>query len=155
MVLLLRNQRRKKEEGEKDRMVNGGVAGQIVRLVPLGLSLSLFEKSFRAAQPRPRKKKPKNRKKNQVRIPIGKPGSLGGKGFFSFPVKMRRRMLVRLAKKIGEKRVVGKLRAIQVFNKNRSPVLSEKARLDSRFVASSFIKKKRVRTGTGLSRRKK
>ncbi len=137
-------------------MVNG-VAGQIVKLIPLGLTLSLFEKSVRLAQPKPRKKKGKKQKKNkrnQVRIPVGKPGSLGGKGFFSFPAKMRRRMLVKLGRKIGEKRVVGKLRAIQVFNKNRNPSLSEKARLDARFVASSFIGKKRVKTGRGLSRRK-
>ncbi len=78
-------------------------------------------------------------------------GSLGVD--FSKPRMVRRRIEVALAKKIGERKVMGKLRAIQVFNKNTNPTLSEKARSDAKFIASSFIGRKRVRTGTGLSRR--
>lgn len=81
-----------------------------------------------------------------------KKGSLGVD--FSESAKTRRRKEIALAKLIGEKRVIGKLRILQVFNKNKNPLLSEKARLDARFIASSFKGKKRVRTGTGLSRRK-
>lgn len=130
-------------EGEEDKMVT---AGSIVAVVPTIISLAVLSQALKLADPRPRKK---------VRIKVGKRVSLGGKGFFSLPAKKRRRMLVTLAKKIGEKRVIGKLRAIQVFNKNRNPGLSEKARLDARFVASSFVGRKRVRTGIGLSRRKR
>lgn len=123
-----------------------GLAGSIVGVIPSIISLGVLSEALKLADPKPRK---------PVRIRVGKRGSLGGKGFFSLPAMKRRRMLVKLAKRIGEKRVVGKLRAIQVFNKNRNPSLSEKARLDARFVAASFVGKKRVRTGTGLSRRKR
>ena len=124
-------------------------AAGIVQVIPSIISLGVLSEALKLAEPRPKKRKGK------VRIKVGRKGSLGGRGFFARPAKMRRRMLVKLAKKIGEKRVVGKLRAIQVFSKNRNPSLSEKARLDARFVASSFIGKKRVRTGKGLSRRKR
>ena len=121
-------------------------AGSIVGVIPSIISLGVLSEALKLADPKQRRR---------VRIKIKRKGSLGGPGFFARPAKMRRRMLVKLAKKIGEKRVVGKLRAIQVFSKNRNPSLSEKARLDARFVASSFIGKKRVRTGKGLSRRKR
>ena len=84
-------------------------------------------------------------------IPPLRKGTLGVD--FSKSSRIRRRIEVALAKKIGEKSVMGKLRALQVFNKNTNPVLSEKARLDAKFIAASFIGKKRVRTGMGLSRR--
>lgn len=86
-------------------------------------------------------------------FPTLKEGSLGVD--FSKPARIRRAIEVVLAKKIGEKRVIGKLRAIQVLNKRTNQRLSEKARLDARFIASSFIGKKRVRTGKGLSKRGK
>ncbi len=87
----------------------------------------------------------------RVRIIIGKPGSLGVN--FSNKASTRRKKEVALAKRIGEKKVIGKLRAIQVFNKNRNPTLSAKARADAFFIASSFKGRKRVRTGTGLTRK--
>ena len=125
-------------------------AASIVGVIPTILTLGIIDRTLRIAVPKPRKRKGK-----RVRIKVTRKGSLGGPGFFARSVKMRRRLLVKLAKKVGEKRVVGKLRAIQVFMKNKNPSLSEKARLDARFIASSFIGKKRVRTGTGLSRRKR
>jgi len=121
-------------------------AASIVGVVPSIISLAVLSQALKFADPKPKK---------GVRIKIKRKGTLGGPGFFARPAKMRRRMLIKLAKKVGEKRVVGKLRAVQVFMKNRNPPLSEKARLDARFVASSFIGKKRVKTGTGLSRRKR
>lgn len=70
---------------------------------------------------------------------------------FSNMASTRRKKEVKMAKRIGERRVVGKLRAVQVFNKNKNPTLSRKAAADAKFIASSFIGRKRVRTGTGLS----
>lgn len=125
-------------------------AGSIISVIPTILTLGIIDRTLRIAVPKKGKRKGK-----QVRIKVMRKGSLGGPGFFARPAKMRRRLLVKLAKKVGEKRVVGKLRAVQVFMKNRNPPLSEKARLDAKFIASSFIGKKRVKTGTGLSRRKR
>ena len=84
-------------------------------------------------------------------FPKLKEGTLGGPGFFSRSTVTRRRLYAGLAKRIGEKKVVGKLRAIQVFNKRVNPSLAETARRDSRWVASSFKDKRRVPTGKGLS----
>lgn len=85
-------------------------------------------------------------------LPELKKGTLGIS--FSESASVRRRKLVVLAKRIGEKKVMGKLQALVVFNKRTNPVLSKKASSDRRFVASSFVGKKRVRTGTGLSKNK-
>jgi hypothetical protein len=82
-----------------------------------------------------------------------KEGSLGVD--FSNKAQTRRTKESKLAKKIGEKKVVGKLRAVQVLNKRTNPKLSKKAKADAHFIASSFKGKKRVRTGTGLSSKKK
>lgn len=96
----------------------------------------------------------------KVRIKIKKPGSLGISFDDSF--EMNKRKLVILAKKIGEKKVISKLTALVTFNKpsrgltmiqrrSRQRVRSQSQRL-IRFIASSFVRKKRVRTGTGLGR---
>ena len=95
----------------------------------------------------------RRRGRRRVRIPITAEGSLGVS--FKNKATTRRAKEVKLAKRIGERRVVGKLRAIQVFNKNTNPTLSRKARADARFIASSFRGRKRVRTGTGLGSRKR
>ena len=73
--------------------------------------------------------------------------------FFSKSVSARRRILIQKTKQLGEKAVVGKLRAIQALNKRTNPNLSEKARQDARFVSSSFVGSKRVRLG--FARRKR
>src|SRR5688500_10909659 len=57
-------------------------------------------------------------------VPPLEEGSLGGKGFFSKPASERHAVLKRLARKLGETSVVGKLRAVQVFNKRVNPALS-------------------------------
>jgi len=84
-------------------------------------------------------------------IPKLRKGTLGGKGFFSRSIVSRRRIESRLAKRIGEKRVQGKLQAISTFTKRTSPRISRKAKADRLWIAKSFIGKKRVRTGLGLS----
>ncbi|KKN67098.1 hypothetical protein LCGC14_0464450 [marine sediment metagenome] len=93
------------------------------------------------------------RRMRRVRIPITAKGSLGVS--FSNKAATRRRKEVKLAKRIGERRVVGKLRALQNFNKNRNPTLSRKARADAKFIASSFRGRRRVMTGTGLGSSKR
>lgn len=89
-----------------------------------------------------------------VRIKIRHKGDLGGKGFFSKTASERRTIERRLARKKGEKKVVGKLRAIQVFNENRNPEVSEKARKDARYISGEFRGKKNVGYPKGFSRRK-
>ncbi len=70
---------------------------------------------------------------------------------FSNKASTRRRKEIALAKRIGERKVVGKLGAIATLNKNTNPTLSRKARSDQRFIAERFIGKKRVRSPRGLS----
>lgn len=84
-------------------------------------------------------------------IPPLKPNGLGGKGFFSRTREQRFQTAARLAKKEGEKRVVGRLRAIQVLTKRTSPATSRKARTTARMIAGAFVGKKRVRRGTGFA----
>lgn len=71
---------------------------------------------------------------------------------FSNKADTRRRKEIALAKKIGEKKVVGKLGALAVLNKNTNPTLARKARSDQRFIAQRFIGKKRVRSPRGLGK---
>lgn len=85
-------------------------------------------------------------------FPPLKKGSLGVD--FSTKAETRHRTESALAKKIGEKKVVGKLRAVQVYNKRTNKIVSRKAKADAHYIASSFVGKKRVPTGTGLRRKR-
>jgi hypothetical protein len=87
-------------------------------------------------------------------IPKLKKGTLGGQGFFSKSTQQRRRIESSLAKKIGEKRVQGKLQAIAVLNKRTNPEVMRKAQSDRSYIAGSFIGKKRVMYPRGFRRRK-
>ncbi len=87
-------------------------------------------------------------KARRVIPPLTK-GALGVS--FKDSASVRRKQEIKLAKRIGEKSVVGKLRAIQVFNKNTNPKLSEKARADARFIAGSFKGKKFVGKSKGFA----
>lgn len=87
-------------------------------------------------------------------IHIKHKGELGGKGFFSRPASQRRKVYKALAKRKGEKHVVGALRAIQVYNENVNPSLAEKARADSHWVAGEFKGKKDVGYPSGFRRKK-
>ncbi len=90
-------------------------------------------------------------KKPRVLIPIGSGVPLGVA--FSNKAMTRRKKLIVLAKRIGEKKVQAKLGALAVVFKNNNPVLSAKARADQRFIAARFKGKKQVRFPTGLSRK--
>src|SRR5262245_9588825 len=50
-------------------------------------------------------------------VPSAEEESLGGAEFFDRPIDERHAVEARLAKEQGEKRVIAKLRAIQIFNK--------------------------------------
>ena len=84
-------------------------------------------------------------------IPILKKGTLGVD--FSKPTKVRRRVIANLCRRIGERKVMGKLRAVQVLTKRTNPVISAKARSDARWVAGSFIGRKMVGYGSGFRRK--
>lgn len=85
-------------------------------------------------------------------FPTLKRGTLGVD--FSKPASTRRRLLSKKAKMVGEKRVVGKLRAIQVLNKRTNPSVSKKALADSKYIAGSFKGKKKVRYPTGFRKKR-
>ena len=85
-------------------------------------------------------------------FPILVKGALGGPGFFKKSTQARREKEIEITKRLGEKSVQGKLQTIATLNKNRNPAISKKASADRRFIASSFIGKRRVKTGTGLSK---
>lgn len=84
-------------------------------------------------------------------FPDLKKGTLGIS--FDNKASTRRKKLASVAKKKGEKVVVGKLRALQILNKNTNPSVSRKAKADSKWVAGSFKGKKRMKYPTGLSKR--
>ena len=77
-----------------------------------------------------------------------KPGALGIS--FAATADVRRRKLVRKAKTLGEKVVVGRLRAIQVLTKNTNPAISRKAKADVHYIAGSFVGKRKVPYGEGF-----
>lgn len=85
-------------------------------------------------------------------IPPLKPGALGVR--FDDTPEVRRRKLAAKAKRVGEKAVVGRLRAIQVLTKNTNPAVSRKAKADAHYIAGVFVGKRRVTYGEGFSRKK-
>ena len=85
-------------------------------------------------------------------IPPLKPGALGVS--FDEKADARRRKLAGKAKKVGEKAVVGRLRAIQVLTKNTNPSVSRKAKADAHHIAGVFVGKRKVPYGKGFRRRK-
>ena len=85
-------------------------------------------------------------------IPPLKPGALGVS--FDEKADARRRKLAGKAKKVGEKAVVGRLRAIQVLTKNTNLSVSRKAKADAHHIAGVFIGKRKVPYGKGFRRRK-
>jgi hypothetical protein len=88
--------------------------------------------------------------KSRRYIPPVKKGALGVD--FDWSAEKRRRVESKLARKEGEKSVVGKLRAIQVFNKNVNPELSRKAKSDADYIAGTYRGKKRVGYPKGFRR---
>ena len=84
--------------------------------------------------------------------PLAK-GALGGPGFFNRPSKEQKKIVFNRAKKMGEKKVVGELRALQVFFKTTKPEMSRRALRLSKQVAGSFKEKRVVRYPAGFTRK--
>jgi len=92
------------------------------------------------------------RKKVRLKLSNKKKDSLGIS--FNWSKEKRRKVLKEKAKKLGERSIAGKLRAIQVLNKNRNPELSKKAAEDAKYVFGAFKNKKFVGKGKGYSQKK-
>lgn len=79
-------------------------------------------------------------------------GALGGPGFFRRPGDEQERIVFARAKKLGEKKVVGELRALQVFFKRTDPRKSRRALELSKKVAGSFRDRQQVEYPEGFSK---
>lgn len=69
--------------------------------------------------------------------PLAK-GALGGPGFFNRSNEAQKKIVFNRAQKLGEKKVVGELRALQVFFKTTQPQKSRRALELSKQVAGTF-----------------
>jgi hypothetical protein len=79
-------------------------------------------------------------------------GALGGPGFFNRPRDQQKQIVFRRAKRLGERKVVGELRALQVFFKTTDPRKSRRALQLSKQVAGSFKRKQLVGYPAGFRR---
>lgn len=86
-------------------------------------------------------------------VPPLKEGALGGPGFFGRPNKEQEKIVFNRAKKLGEKKVVGELRALQVFFKTTDPQKSKRALELSKKIAGSFKDKQQVRYPEGFRKK--
>ena len=71
-------------------------------------------------------------------VPPLEEGALGGQGFFDRSNDEQDQIVFNRAKEMGEKKVVGELRALQVFFKRTDPQKSRRALELSKKVAGSF-----------------
>jgi hypothetical protein len=85
-------------------------------------------------------------------IPPLNEGALGGPGFFQKTPAEQERIAFERAKKFGERKVVGELRALQVFFKRTHPEYARRALELSRKVAGSFRGKQQVKFPEGFSK---
>ena len=86
-------------------------------------------------------------------VPPLEKGAFGGPGFFSRSSDEQKQIVFKRAKKMGERKVVGELRALQVFFKTTDPKKSRRALELSKQVAGSFKGKEKVGYPKGLSKR--
>jgi hypothetical protein len=85
-------------------------------------------------------------------VPPLEKGALGGSGFFDRTNGEQEQIVFERAKEVGEKRVVGELRALQVFFKTTDPQKSKRALELSKKVAGSFKGKQEVQYPQGFSK---
>lgn len=85
-------------------------------------------------------------------VPPLKEGALGGPGFFDRPSGQQEQIAFRRAKRLGERKVVGELRALQVFFKTTDPQKSKRALQLSKKVAGSFKGKHKVPYPQGFTK---
>jgi hypothetical protein len=80
-------------------------------------------------------------------------GALGGPGFFNRSEDEQEQIVFERAKEVGEKKVVGELRALQVFFKTTDPQKSKRALELSKKVAGSFKDRQEVGYPEGFSKK--
>jgi hypothetical protein len=80
-------------------------------------------------------------------------GAFGGAGFFKRSKSEQEQIVFNRAKKLGERKVIGELRALQVFFKTTDQAKSKRALELSKKVAGSFKGKEKVGFPRGFSSR--
>jgi hypothetical protein len=86
-------------------------------------------------------------------VPPLEKGALGGPGFFNRSAEKQKQIVFNRAKKMGERKVVGELRALQVFFKTTDPQKSRRALELSKRVAGSFKGEKHVGYPKGFAKK--
>jgi hypothetical protein len=87
-------------------------------------------------------------------VPPLEKGAFGGPGFFSRSKTEQKQIVFRRARRTGERKVVGELRALQVFFKTTSPGKSKRALELSKQVAGSFKEKEEVDFPKGFRKKR-
>ena len=87
-------------------------------------------------------------------VPPLKEGALGGPGFFNRSADEQKQIVFSRAKEIGERKVVGELRALQLFFKNTDPQKSRRALELSKKVAGSFKGTQEVKHPKGFGKKR-
>ena len=87
-------------------------------------------------------------------VPPLEEGALGGSGFFNRSNDEQEQIVFNRAKEVGERKVVGELRALQVFFKTTDPQRSKRALELSKKVAGSFKNRQQVDYPKGFSNKK-
>jgi hypothetical protein len=87
-------------------------------------------------------------------VPPLKEGALGGSGFFNRSNDEQEQIVFSRAKEIGERKVVGELRALQVLLKNTDPQKSRRALELSKKVAGSFKGTQEVKYPKGFGKKR-
>ena len=132
-----------RKKGHKRKAFTITRAGRKIRVPATRVKASAFRIKDRGAPGRGRKV-----------VPPLKKGVLGGPGFFKKSASEQKRIVFGRAKRLGEKKVVGELRALQVFFKRTSPEKSKRALTLSQKVAGSFRGQQEVRYPRGFSKKK-
>lgn len=86
-------------------------------------------------------------------VPPLEKGALGGPGFFNRPAEKQEQIVLNRAKKMGERKVVGELRALQVLFKTSDPQKSRRALELSKRVAGSFKGEEHVGYPKGFTKK--
>ena len=86
-------------------------------------------------------------------VPPLEEGALGGPGFFDRSEDQQEQIVFDRAKEAGERKVIGELRALQVFFKTTDPQKSRRALELSKKVAGSFKGTQEVNYPQGFSKK--
>lgn len=92
--------------------------------------------------------------RGQKVVPPLKRGALGGPGFFNRSHDEQEKKVFSRARRIGERKVIGELRALQVFFKRTDPEKSRRALELSKRVAGSFKGQQKVTYPQGFRKKR-